>query len=336
MVNTHNGTERLNEDLKYDELVEYKNCTLSDLLSVVIYRFIPKLYEKYVELNARCTSSYKGYNRNISFYQHDRPKWIFDGMIEKLAKIQEEVKYAQIIKIQNNIQNNSDITSAGSKDKCQVDTCQTYDVQSLSAWTSEKETYRVDFGSNDRFCSCTCLSFRRKRVLCKHFFLVIENGYHSFTDVSQMYRNHPFIILDEEIFQGMNDNLNATGFTQLAGEGIKEHVSSDERQQEDPENISWEMTSSYAPLPSIGSNFKLKKMNLFSNIKMLTEKVYCIKNSHSSEDLIDAVNRSVLEVLTDVDRHLAERNDLFIELLKRTAKKRTEGKFQRKGKPKLH
>ena len=229
MVNTNNGTERLNEDLKYDELVEYKNCTLSDLLNVVIDRFIPKLYEKYVELNVRYTSSYKGYNRNIPSYMHDRQKWIVDDMVEKLGKIQEKVKYAQIIKIQINVQNNSDITSAGSKDKCQVDICQTYDVQSLSAWTSEKETYRVDFGSNDRLCSCTCLSFRRKRVLCKHFFLVMENGYRSFTDVSQMYRNHPFIILDEELFQGMNGSLNTTGSTQLAREGIKgikEHVSS--------------------------------------------------------------------------------------------------------------
>ena len=60
MVNTNNGTERLNEDLKYDELVEYKNCTLSDLLNVVIDRFIPKLYEKYIELNVRYTCSYKG------------------------------------------------------------------------------------------------------------------------------------------------------------------------------------------------------------------------------------------------------------------------------------
>ena len=121
----------------------------------------------------------------------DRPKWIVDDMTEKLAKIQAEVKYSQIIKIQNNVQNNGNITSAGSKDKCQVGICQTYDVKSLSAWTSEKETYRVDFGSNDRFCSCTCLSFCQKRVLCKHFFLVIENGYRSFTAMSPMYRNHP-------------------------------------------------------------------------------------------------------------------------------------------------
>ena len=61
-----------------------------------------------------------------------------------------------------------------------------------------------------------------------------------------MYRNHPFIILDEDLFQGMNNRLNTTGFTQVPRDGKKEHISSDERQQEDPENISWEVTSSYA------------------------------------------------------------------------------------------
>ena len=66
-----------------------------------------------------------------------------------------------------------------------------------------------------------------------------------------MYRKHHFIILDEELFQGMNDSLNTTGFTQLVREGIKgikKRVSSNEWQQEDPENISLEVTLSYAPL----------------------------------------------------------------------------------------
>ena len=63
MVNTNNGNERLNVDLKYDELVEYKSCTLCDLLNVVIDKFIPKLYEKYIELNLRYTSCYKEYDR---------------------------------------------------------------------------------------------------------------------------------------------------------------------------------------------------------------------------------------------------------------------------------
>ena len=47
----------------------------------------------------------------------------------------------------------------------------------------------------------------------------------------------------------MNDSLNTTGFTQVAREGIKEHVSSDEWQEENPENIIWKVISSYAPLP---------------------------------------------------------------------------------------
>lgn len=78
-----------------------------------------------------------------------------------------------------------------------------------------------------------------------------------------MHRNNPFIILDEELFQGVNDSSNTTGFTKLARGDMKEHVSSGEREQEDPENISWEVTSSYAPLPLRRSSFKLKKMSYY-------------------------------------------------------------------------
>ena len=57
---------------------------------------------------------------------------VIEGMIERLAKIQAEVKYAQVVKIQNNIQNNIDIISAEGKDKCRVVSWQTYNVKSLS------------------------------------------------------------------------------------------------------------------------------------------------------------------------------------------------------------
>ena len=42
LCNTNNGTERLNEDLKYDDLDAYKNCSLRELLTVIIESFIPK------------------------------------------------------------------------------------------------------------------------------------------------------------------------------------------------------------------------------------------------------------------------------------------------------
>ena len=43
MVKMNTEIEHFNEDVKYDELVKYENCTFSDLLNAVIDRFIPKL-----------------------------------------------------------------------------------------------------------------------------------------------------------------------------------------------------------------------------------------------------------------------------------------------------
>ena len=41
-VNTNNGLERQNEALKYEYLVAgYKNCSLSEMLAVVIDNFLP-------------------------------------------------------------------------------------------------------------------------------------------------------------------------------------------------------------------------------------------------------------------------------------------------------
>ena len=72
--NTNNGTERLNEELKYEELERATRSLLSGLLSIIIEKVIPKLYVKYVELNLRCTSGYKGYQEGIPSYLHNRPK----------------------------------------------------------------------------------------------------------------------------------------------------------------------------------------------------------------------------------------------------------------------
>ena len=50
--------------------------------------------------------------------------------------------------------------------------------------------------------------------------------------------------------------------------------------------------------------------------------------------MIDAVNNSVLEVLTDVDKHLKENNDLFIDSVETESKKKTGKKFWKKKKSK--
>ena len=57
--NTNNDTELLNLNLEYEQLDGYKNCTLSESLTVIIEEFIPKLYQSHVSLNVRYSSKHK-------------------------------------------------------------------------------------------------------------------------------------------------------------------------------------------------------------------------------------------------------------------------------------
>ena len=45
-VHTNNGIERQNETLKYKYLDGYRNCSLSELLTVLIEQFFPDSYRK--------------------------------------------------------------------------------------------------------------------------------------------------------------------------------------------------------------------------------------------------------------------------------------------------
>ena len=92
------------------------------------------------------------------------------------------------------------------------------------------------------------------------------------------------------------------------------------------------MSLSYAPLLLRGVSFKLKKMKLLPILKILTDKVHCIKNLHSSGDLIDADSNGILEVLASICRHLTESNDLFMSFTEMERKKENWKKFPKKRK----
>jgi len=46
---TNNGVERQHRALKYDYLLSYRNSTLSGLITVLVERFHPDSYRKYVD-----------------------------------------------------------------------------------------------------------------------------------------------------------------------------------------------------------------------------------------------------------------------------------------------
>ena len=64
----------MNRELKTEELVDYKKCSLSEMLKVVIESFLPSLYHRYVELNIRCSDEYKKYQSSLPTYLTNRPK----------------------------------------------------------------------------------------------------------------------------------------------------------------------------------------------------------------------------------------------------------------------
>ena len=178
ICNTNNGTERLNEDLKYDELVGWKNCTLSELLTIVIESFLPKLYEKYVELNVKFTSGYKKYQESIPESLHNSPRFIVQNMSEKMSKVTSSMISSVKVLTEGRI----------------------FEVQSESVTSDLKAKYIVDFGNINEICSCTCRGFRRDRLPCKHFFAVIDAGYRTFEQLSPLLLEHPLMTLDETLF----------------------------------------------------------------------------------------------------------------------------------------
>ena len=178
ICNTNNGTERLNEDLKYDELVGWKNCTLSELLTIVIESFLPKLYEKYVELNVKFTSGYKKYQESIPESLHNSPRFIVQNMLEKMSKV---------------------TSSMISSVKVLTEGC-IFEVQRESVTSDLKAKYIVNFGNINEICSCTCHGFRRDCLPCKNFFAAIDAGYRTFEQSSPLLLEHPLMTLDKNVF----------------------------------------------------------------------------------------------------------------------------------------
>lgn len=183
--NTNNGTERINGDLKHDDLVEFKNCSLSELIEIVIGKFLPKLYRKYISLNVKFSSGYRSYSTGVPKYLTERPRSLVTHLLSKLQKV--TIAMEQSVKEHDG----------------------SFEVESEEAGErDDKQKYVVSFGNENQTCSCTCRDFRRTRLLCKHFFAVIQSGKRSFEDLSPLFKDHPFTNLDSNLFDGTNADNN--------------------------------------------------------------------------------------------------------------------------------
>ncbi|KAK1893357.1 Ribosome-binding protein 1 [Dissostichus eleginoides] len=168
-IYTTNGVERQNETLKHTFLEGYKNCSLSELLTVVVSDFLPKAYQKYIELNVMFSDGYRKYNTNLPQYLQNRPcangQHILDRHFRSL-----DYKGA--------------VTGREKGVFC---------VKSLTT----SVTHLVSFGRGSISPSCTCQDWQRHLLPCTHFCVVFNTiegcGWES---LSETCRENPLFSLD--------------------------------------------------------------------------------------------------------------------------------------------
>jgi len=64
----------LHEKLKFQLLKDYKKCSLSELLEVVMKKYLPARFREYMEANVRMMAAHKPYSQELDVSLHERPE----------------------------------------------------------------------------------------------------------------------------------------------------------------------------------------------------------------------------------------------------------------------
>ena len=140
MCNTNNGTERINEELKYEDLNRRINLHIDKLLTTIIEEFLPRRLERYVEMNVQFFSGFKKYQKEIRFYLWNCPKTIVEDILNKMK----QVSPAMI----ESVQPMPTVPET------------TFLVRADSTHGTEMKTCCVNFGTRENFLRCSYPWFR--------------------------------------------------------------------------------------------------------------------------------------------------------------------------------
>ena len=167
---TNNGTERINGYPKHDELIGFKNCSLSELLEIIISRFLPKLFRKYVSRNLKFSSGYKTYAENIPSYVQNRPRSLVTFLLERAQRV-----------------------STLMIDSVREQTDGSFEVFSDDAGINDiKLKYNVSFALE----ITKLFVAAHVEILDKNTSLLSESGRKQSSDQTKLFLNHPFTNLD--------------------------------------------------------------------------------------------------------------------------------------------
>ncbi|XP_029934407.1 uncharacterized protein LOC115378326 isoform X2 [Myripristis murdjan] len=264
-VYANNGVERQNETLKHSYLKGYRSCSLSDTITVIVQDFLPRSYQRYIELNAKCSSSYQVYSQNVPPYLRDKPRIIAEHI---MTRHQESLIFTE-----------GQVTSAGE------------DSFKVSSQTAPQQC-TVSFGSESRMPSCTCKDWQENLLPCKHFCAVFNlvPGW-SWDSLCLAYRENPLFLLDE-VCLGHATDSSGTSAPSYAGCHSTVTEPSDSEQQ----------TLGGCHSPESSSSFRAKawkRQKCDSLLKELADTIYHLED----ESYMDRVIERLEDFLEDVRQH---------------------------------
>ena len=101
LFDTNNGIERVHKELKYNYLQD-KNCSLSELLQLLVEKFLPDRFSGYLCDNIAMLSSHKQYSSALHPNLQQRPKWIIEHILKKMSAFNQDVA-SQVFRVDSNI-----------------------------------------------------------------------------------------------------------------------------------------------------------------------------------------------------------------------------------------
>ncbi|KAL9978130.1 hypothetical protein ACROYT_G015617 [Oculina patagonica] len=255
-VNTNNGIERQNESLKYEYLEGYKNCSLSEMLTVLITQFAPDSFRKYLELNVQYHDGYRGYD--------DLPQFLVNRPRQVVAHVMNRWE--------------SDV----SPEHVSMSSPGLFSVKSASC----RQPYEVRYGDDKTLPHCQCTDWKRFRLPCKHMCACMKAfpGQWGWEQLGSKYTSNPLFNLDEMVIFGPPEVPNSKrGSTSSTSECVP---------VEEDMNPSDNDVDQFEPLlPRKGHGKSALRLRCRNALKEITSLTFLIKNKKFLECLADDLNQ---------------------------------------------
>ena len=154
-----------------------------------------------------------------------------------------------------------------------------------------RKNYITFLRTKNKFCTCNCYNFKPYRMLGKDFFAVFQSGLAKFGDLTELFKDHRYMVLDTQLLLGKRNILSEkrntlTDFSNDDNPSIEKI--DDLGKGESSENS---IESSYCELLLKRSAINIKKINTRDHLKQLIDLTYTTNDLKVVEEFESRVKK---------------------------------------------